>query len=173
MNDETLRYPIGRFQSPACFTAAGRGAAIQTLREAPVQMRELTARLSEPELERRYRPDGWTIRQVAHHVPDSHLNAYVRMKLALTEDAPTVKAYDEAAWARLPDSAAPVAASLDLLDALHRRWVALLESLTEAQFRCALRHSEMGLMSLDQVLALYAWHSRHHLAHVRAALMAA
>lgn len=169
MNTDTLRYPIGRFQAPDVFNAAVRAAAVQILRETPTRMRELVAPLDEPGLERRYRPEGWTIRQIVHHVPDSHLNAYVRMKLALTEDNPTIKPYDEAAWARLPDAAGPIASSLDLLDALHRRWVMLLEGLEEGHFQRQLRHPEMGVMSLDQVLALYAWHSRHHLAHVRAA----
>lgn len=170
MTDEEQRYPVGRFQAPAVFSATSRTGAIQILRETPSGLRALVATLGDSELERRYRPGGWTIRQIAHHLPDSHLNAYIRMKLALTEDSPMIKTYEEAAWARLPDASGPVADSLDLLDALHRRWVGLLESLGEPQFQRALRHPEMGVMTLNQVLTMYAWHSRHHLAHVRAAL---
>lgn len=170
MLDDSLRYPVGRFQAPSPITANDRDAAIQTLRETPPRLQGLVSHLSDDDLGRCYRPGGWTVRQIAHHLPDSHLNAYVRMKLALTEEQPTVKTYDEAAWARLPDVAAPIAPSLDLLDALHRRWVSLLEALSTSDFERTLRHPEMGAMRLDQVLAMYAWHSRHHLAHVRAAL---
>jgi DinB family protein len=118
-----------------------------------------------------YRPGGWTIRQVVHHIPDSHLNAYIRMKLAVTEDRPTVKTYEEQLWAELPESrTAPVAMSLLLLDGLHQRWVAFLRGLSPDQFRRSFTHAEWGQVTIDDALAMYAWHCRHHTAHIRNAL---
>jgi uncharacterized damage-inducible protein DinB len=123
--------------------------------------------LSEEQLNTPYRPGGWTVRQVVHHLPDSHMNSYVRFKLALTEDAPTIKPYDEALWANLADSSTtPLETSLALLDALHVRWVRLLKSMTDADFMREFRHPESGLIRLDQNLALYAWHGKHHVAHI-------
>jgi len=123
--------------------------------------------LTASQLDTPYRPGGWTVRQVVHHVPDSHLNAYVRFKLALTEDSPTIKPYDEAAWAKLADTAeTPVEVSLQLLESLHARWVRLLESMTEADFARQFHHPESGTMSLDTYLSGYAWHCRHHVAHI-------
>ncbi len=123
--------------------------------------------LTPAQLDTPYRPGGWTVRQVVHHVPESHMNAYVRFKLALTEDEPVIKPYDEARWAMLPDIAvAPVEASLALLEALHLRWVALLESMTNAEFTRRFQHPELGPVRLDQSLASYAWHGRHHVAHI-------
>jgi hypothetical protein len=113
-----------------------------------------------------YRPEGWTVRQVVHHVPDSHINCWVRMKWALTEDKPVIKTYNEALWAELPDSKAPIEMSLVLLDCLHTRWMALLEPLTEAQFHRTFVHPELGVRTLDQTLSLYAWHGRHHVSHI-------
>jgi hypothetical protein len=130
-------------------------------------MRLAVAGLSSEQLDRPYRPGGWTTRQVVHHVPDSHMNALVRFKLALTEDQPTIKPYDEARWANLPDAALPIEASLELTDALHRRWVALLESMSARDFQRTFAHPEAGVLRLDQWLAQYAWHGRHHVAHVR------
>jgi uncharacterized damage-inducible protein DinB len=143
-----------------------RAAHIQTLRRLPERLRAAVAGLTDEQLDTPYRDGGWTVRQVVHHVPDSHMNCYVRFKLALTEDWPTIKGYDEAAWANLPDSRLPVEVSLELVAALHSRWVELLETLTENDFQRGYEHSQMGRQNLGQVLALYDWHSRHHTAHI-------
>ena len=140
-------------------------------RSAPATLRALTAGRSDVELDTPYRPQGWTVHQVVHHVPDSHMNALIRFKLALTEDTPTIKPYDEARWAQLPDATqTPVDVSLALLDALHRRWVVVLRAMSPTDFERSFMHPEHGrTMSLDQALALYAWHGTHHLGHVRQA----
>jgi uncharacterized damage-inducible protein DinB len=165
MNDP--RYPIGKFQAPPAFDPALRAACIQQIEEAPARLRDAVGGLSERQLDHPYREGGWTVRQVVHHLPDSHMNSYVRFKLAVTEDEPTIKPYDEAQWAKLPDAAtADVEISLVLLEALHRRWVLFLRSLSVAQLSRAFRHPELGTVSLDQGLALYAWHGRHHVAHI-------
>jgi uncharacterized damage-inducible protein DinB len=164
-----LRYPIGRFQSPDSISAAERNELIDLMEAAPAALRRAVAGLEDVQLNTPYRPGGWTVRQVVHHLPDSHLNAYVRFRLALTEEEPTVKTYAEDRWARLPDAAAaPVEDSLDLLDALHRRWTALLRSLGDADFARSFRHPDAGLVRLDKNLALYAWHGRHHTAQILA-----
>jgi hypothetical protein len=164
---EDLRYPVGRFQRPPSLEPKQRRAAIDTVAEAPTKLRAAVAGLTESQLDTPYRPEGWTVRQVVHHVPDSHLNAYTRFKLALTEDTPTIKPYDEAAWAKLEDSkSTPVATSLALLDAVHDRWVRILRAMSSSDFSRTLMHPENGVMNLDQMLALYEWHSRHHVAHV-------
>ena len=160
------RYPIGRFEAPGTFTSQQRVALIEEIAAAPAQMRRATSGLSPEQLDTPYREGGWTVRQVVHHVPDSHLNAYVRFKLALTEEAPTIKPYDEALWADLPDSRGEIAVSLALLTALHARWVTLLRAFDEAGFGRVYRHPELGTVSLDRALALYAWHGRHHVAHI-------
>jgi uncharacterized damage-inducible protein DinB len=165
-NLDDPRFPIGRFSSPASSVPGVRAAHIQTLRLLPERLRAAVAGLSDAQLDTPYRDGGWTVRQVVHHLPDSHMNSYVRFKLALTEDWPTIKPYDEAAWANLPDSRMPVEVSLDLVAALHGRWVALLESLTEDDFQKGYEHPQMGRQNLAQVLALYDWHSRHHTAHI-------
>ena len=127
------------------------------------------ADITDEELDRPAPDGGWTARDVAHHLPDSHLNAYVRFKLAITEDAPTIKPYDEAAWAELPDvRSVPIQASLDLLARLHERWVAFLSALSERDWTRTFRHPELGIVPLEKNLALYAWHGRHHVAHVTA-----
>ncbi|MDB4949917.1 MAG: metal-dependent hydrolase [Gemmatimonadetes bacterium] len=166
--DDDVRYPTGKFQRPeGSLTAEQRAAFIREIAALPAQLREAAAGLGDEQLDTPYRPGGWTVRQLLHHVPDSHMNAYVRFKLALTEEDPTIKTYEEAAWARLEDTrATPVETSLALLAALHERWVNLLRSLTPADFARTLRHPESGPMTLDALLAMYAWHSRHHLAHV-------
>lgn len=164
MSDD--RYPIGRYDRPEALDGRARGAALAALRAAPAALRAAVAGLGDDQLDTPYRPGGWTVRQVAHHLPDSHLNAYVRMKLGLTEAEPTIKPYDENRWAELPDAAGPIDASLDLLDALHRRWVALLEALPPEAFERTLRHPELGVLRLDQLLGVYAWHGRHHVAQV-------
>jgi hypothetical protein len=162
-----LRYPIGRFAYQHDVTPAARRTLIHQIADAPRHLRAATADLSSTQLETPYRPGGWTVRQVIHHVPDSHMNAYVRFKLALTEDTPTIKPYDEAAWALVADTArTPIDVSLTLLDALHARWVVLLDSLGAGDFARMLVHPQHGPVSLDWMLQLYAWHGRHHLAHV-------
>jgi uncharacterized damage-inducible protein DinB len=163
-----LRYPVGRFDFDGPLSEADYPKLIAAIAETPGALRSAVAGLSRDQLETRYRPGGWTVKQVVHHVPDSHANAYTRFKLALTEDEPTIKTYDEAAWAELPDSQkVPIEVSLDLLDALHVRWVTLLRSMDAADFRRGLRHPEHGrVLTLAQMLALYAWHGRHHVAHI-------
>lgn len=164
---EDLRYPIGQFSRPASSMAGIRAAHIQTLRLLPERLRAAVAGLNDPQLDTPYRDGGWTVRQVVHHVADSHANAYIRFKLALTEDWPTIKPYDEAAWADLSDARwLPVQVSLELIAALHARWVSLLESLSDQDFHKGYVHPESGRQNLAQVLASYDWHSRHHTAHI-------
>jgi uncharacterized damage-inducible protein DinB len=163
-----LRFPIGRFRFPDEITPEQRAAWIAELEQYPQLLREALDGLSGEQIETSYRPGGWTVRQVVHHVPDSHMNAYVRFKLALTEDEPTIKPYDEAGWAALEDTrSAPIEVSLRLLEALHARWAALLRSLGDDDFRRGFRHPDQGrVLSLEQALGLYAWHGRHHMAHI-------
>jgi hypothetical protein len=161
-----IRYPIGRFNRQPTITQDMRGAAIDVLRDLPAQLRVNAAELSDSQLDTPYRDGGWTVRQLVHHVADSHLNAYVRTKLALAEDSPTIKPYDQDAWAALADSRLPIAASLSILDGIHERWVALWRSLAPAQFGRTLNHPELGALTVDTLLQLYAWHSRHHVAHI-------
>jgi hypothetical protein len=150
---------------------AERDGLIARLAAAPARLRAAVTGLTDAQLDTPYREGGWTIRQVAHHLPDSHMNSYVRFKLALTENEPVIKPYDEAAWAMLPDTAAtPVETSVVLLESLHARWVKLLRGLTEDQWQRCMRHPVNGLRRLDQVLALYAWHGDHHIAHILNAL---
>jgi uncharacterized damage-inducible protein DinB len=163
------RYPVGRFQLDGEITPDSRREWIAQVAEVPARLRAAVEGLGPEQLDTPYREGGWTVRQVVHHVPDSHLNAYVRFKLALTEDAPAIKTYEEARWAELPDTRlTPPEVSLALLDALHRRWVILLEALSEADWRRTFRHPEWGDIPLERTLALYAWHGRHHVAHVTA-----
>ena len=163
---EELRFPVGRFTPPVTATAAVRAEQIETIRQLPARLGAAVAGLNAAQLDTPYREGGWTVRQVVHHLADSHANAYIRCKLALTEDWPTIKPYDEAAWARLPDNALPVEASLKFIEGLQIRWAALFASLMEAEFQRGYRHPELGLQNLASVLALYAWHSRHHCAHI-------
>jgi DinB superfamily len=164
-----LRYPVGPFVAPASFSAADRDTAFKTLAELPARMRLACAGLTEAQLDTPYRPDGWTVRQVVHHTVDSHINAYLRTKFALSDDNPTIRPYPEAIWAEMADAkSAPVSMSLTLLDALHGRWVMLLRSLAPGQFARTLLHPERGPMTIDDVLAMYEWHSRHHTAHITA-----
>lgn len=161
------RYPIGRFEAPERLAPVERGTCIDQIAAAPQALRDAVAGLTAAQLDTPYRDGGWTVRQVVHHVPDSHLNAYVRFKLALTESQPAIKTYDEQRWATTAEVALlPIEVSLALLDALHRRWVVLLRSLGTDDFARTLRHPDWGTPSLDQMLALYAWHGRHHVAHV-------
>jgi hypothetical protein len=162
-----LSFPTGKFHRPPKLDPEARARAIDVVAETPARMREAVRGLTDAQVETPYRPGGWTVRQVVHHVPDSHLNAYCRFKLALTEDAPTIKPYDEAKWALLPDVAAvPITTSLTLLESVHERWVAILRAMQPSDFDRLLTHPETGRQSLDQVLALYAWHGPHHIAHV-------
>jgi len=163
---EDLRYPIGRFTPALPSEPAMRGEQISVVRLLPVSLQAAVSGLSHTQLDTPYREGGWTVRQLVHHIADSHANAYVRTKLALTEDWPTIKTYDEAAWARLPDSKLPIDGSIAMISALHERWMALLESLSEADFHRGYNHPELGRQELSSVLALYSWHSRHHTAHI-------
>jgi hypothetical protein len=164
---EELRYPIGKFSFPESSTAQQRAAWISDIANAPAHLRSAVSGLTPQQIETPYRPGGWTVRQVIHHVPESHLNSYIRFKLALTEDAPTIKPYDEARWAELPDvEHTPVEVSLVLLESLHQRWVRLLELMSDSDYARSFRHPELGMVRLDQNLALYAWHSKHHVAHI-------
>jgi uncharacterized damage-inducible protein DinB len=161
-----LQYPVGKFERQASYTEFEIQGFIEVLEKLPSQMRAAVQGLSASQLETEYREAGWTLRQVVHHVPDSHINSYVRFKLALTEENPTIKPYDEAAWALLADSDAPIQTSLDLLEALHARWVIVLRSIQAEQWKRTFNHPQNGSMTLEHALALYAWHSRHHLAHI-------
>ena len=161
-----VRYPVGEFTMPPTVTAEMRAEAIAAIAELPSKMRDAVRGLSDAQLDTPYRPGGWTVRQVVHHVPDSHMNAFVRLKLALTEDNPTVKPYDEKAFAGLPDQRLPIDASLSILDGLHARWVAILRALTPQQFARPLYHPEIGAITVDYLVQTYGWHSRHHVAHI-------
>jgi hypothetical protein len=174
MDLESLKYPIGRFQPRPSLTPHERSLLIAEIAALPRDLDDVVSGLDDAQLDRVYRPGGWTVRQVVHHIPDSHLNAYVRCKLALTEDEPVIKPYDETAWAELYDGRGEdVVTSLVLLEALHRRWVGLLRSLDDAQWQRRLRHPETGVHDLATVLQLYAWHGRHHLAQITGAVRVA
>lgn len=162
-----LRYPIGPFKLEGTPTEVQTQRAIKEITEAPAKLRAAVEGLSPQQLDTPYRPGGWTVRQVVHHVPDSHLNSYCRFKLALTEDEPTIKPYHEDRWAELEDSReTPIEVSLALLESLHKRWVLLLKSLEPADFERKFRHPELGVVSLAQNACLYGWHGRHHTAHI-------
>jgi hypothetical protein len=165
MNDP--RYPVGKFAYDGPPSEEQRQKFIAEIEHTPAALRAAVAGLSPQQIEAPYREGGWTVRQVVHHVPDSHMNAYVRFKLALTEDEPTIKPYAEDRWAKLPDSqSTPLETSLVLLGVLHDRLVRLLRSLTAEQWKRSFRHPELGAMPLEKNLALYAWHGRHHAAHI-------
>ena len=162
-----LSYPIGKFDWSTTVAAELRPQLIAEIAAAPARYRAAVRRLDDQQLDTPYRPGGWTVRQVTHHVPDSHMNAFIRFRLALTEDEPTIKPYDQARWGELPDSrTAPVEVSLQLLDSLHTRWVAMLNAMTESDFARRFRHPEVGVLRLDTALGGYAWHCRHHAAHI-------
>lgn len=163
-----LSFPIGKFERRDELNADERRAMIDTIAAAPARMREAVAGLSDAQLDTPYREGGWSVRQVVHHLPDSHLNAYTRLKLALTENEPVIRPYDEAAWAELADTRqTPIEVSLTMIEALHARWVTLLRSLGESDFRRTLRHPDhSGILTVDWLVAMYAWHSRHHVAHI-------
>ena len=162
-----IRFPIGRFEVRPEIDETERRSLIKSIAGAPVKLRAALEGLSPRQLDEPYRPGGWTVRQVTHHLPDSHLNGYLRLKLALTEVHPTVKTYKEELWAELEDArlAAPEI-SVRLLESLHERWTLVLRSLKPEHFTRTLTHPEFGVMSLDALLQLYEWHGRHHIAHI-------
>jgi len=163
-----LRFPVGRFTYECPYSAEEREDLIRQIEKAPGELRAAYQALPRGGLDTPYRPGGWTARQVIHHVPESHMNSYLRFKFAMTEQEPTIKPYDEAVWAVQPDVAStPPEVSPDLLDALHRRWVAFLRTLKEDDWKRTFRHPQMGVVTLDRTLGLYAWHGRHHVAHLR------
>lgn len=162
-----LRYPIGKFHYDASIDGAQRQTLIDEIAATPKNLKVAVSGLSEAQVHTPYREGGWSVRQVVHHLPDSHMNSYVRFKLALTEDEPTIKPYAEDRWAELSDSeATPIEVSLTLLDSLHDRWVRLLRSLSAEEWKRTFRHPALGVMDLQKTLALYAWHGRHHVAHI-------
>jgi len=161
------RYPVGKFHYEGSPSETQKQAFLDEIAQTPANLRAAVRGLSEAQLDTPYRDGGWTVRQVVHHVPDSHMNAYIRFKLALTEDEPTIKPYAEDRWAQLADTKqTPVEVSLTLLDSLHDRWVRLLRSLKPEEWKRTFRHPELGPMTLEKTLALYAWHGRHHVAHI-------
>ncbi|MBI3006612.1 MAG: putative metal-dependent hydrolase [Ignavibacteriales bacterium] len=162
-----LQYPVGKFQPKSEITDDERQQLIRQISEAPAKMRGAVKGLSKKQLDTPYRPAGWTVRQVVHHVPDSHLNAYIRFKLGITENHPTIKPYEQELWSELPDArTASIDVSLDMLESLHKRWVLFLKSLKPSDFARTINHPESGVQNLDRVLQLYAWHGRHHTAHI-------
>jgi len=162
-----LRYPIGKFVMPDGVTEKLRQDWISEIAQAPAKLRAAVNGLSDKQLDTPYRPEGWTVRQVVHHLPDSHMNAYVRFKLALTEEDPTIKTYAEEKWAELPEAkTGPVEISLSLLECLHKRWEVMLRGLSGSDYLRTFRHPELGVVRLEKSLAIYAWHGRHHTAHI-------
>ena len=162
------RYPVGKFEPRNTLTSDERKKAIETIAAVPQKMRDAIRGLNDKQLDTPYRDGGWTVRQVVHHVPESHMNAYIRLKLALTEDNPIVRPYDESEWAKLPDVAVtPIETSLTLLDSLHKRWDTIMRRMNEKDFRRTFRHPEHdGTLTVDWLLAMYSWHGRHHVAHI-------
>ena len=166
---DDLRYPVGKFKYDGPPSEEQKKEYLNDIAATPANLRAAVKGLSEAQLDTPYRPGGWTVRQVVHHVPDSHMNSYVRFKLALTEDDPTIKPYAEDKWAELADTkATPIEVSLTLLDSLHDRWMRLLRSLTPDDWKKTYRHPALGAMTLEKALALYAWHGKHHVAHITA-----
>lgn len=161
--EQDSRYPIGKFD-PADYPS--RGGNIAIIAELPADISKAVSGLSDEQLDTPYRDGGWTVRQTVHHVADSHINSICRFKLALTEDVPTIRPYEEGLWAELPDSKMPIDVSLKIIDGLHSRWAAMLEAMSDADFGRRLNHPESGEWTLDKMLAMYAWHSRHHTAHI-------
>ncbi|MFJ7951068.1 YfiT family bacillithiol transferase [Lysinibacillus sp. NPDC096418] len=164
------RYPIGQFQCPEDILEKDVEGWIEDIRLLPRQLAEVLSGVSEQSLEKTYRENSWTVSQLVHHIADSHLNSYIRFKLALTEEEPTIKPYNEVEWAKLPDSEMPIEVSYKMIESLHERWVFLLTSLTSEQLRRAFKHPDTGLIKLEHAVGLYAWHGKHHLAHIQEAL---
>ena len=163
---EDLRYPIGKFDSNIEVTPDVRKKFIQTIEDLPKKIREAVNNLSDEQLDTPYRPEGWTVRQLVHHVADSHLNSICRFKLALTEDVPTIRPYYEDRWAELADAQLPIEDSLKIIEGVHSRWAALLNSMSDEDFQRKLNHPESGEWTLEKFLGLYDWHSKHHTAHI-------
>jgi uncharacterized damage-inducible protein DinB len=163
------RYPIGEFSFDGTLTEAQKAKHLDDIEQTPARLRAAVLGLSDQQVDTPYRERGWTVRQVVHHVPESHMNSYIRFKLALTEEAPTIRPYMEDRWAKLPDATtAPVELSLVLLESLHKRWMLVLRAMKPEEWKRTFRHPEIGLMTLEKALALYSWHGRHHVAHVAA-----
>ena len=161
------RYPIGKFSFDGTLTQEQKAKFLDDIEQTPARLEASVRGLSDKQLDTPYRAGGWTVRQVVHHVPDSHLNSYMRFKLALTEDEPMIRPYMEDRWAELPEAkTAPIGLSLELLSSLHKRWMLMLRALQPADWKRTFRHPEIGLMTLEKNLALYAWHGKHHVAHV-------
>jgi hypothetical protein len=161
------QYPLGKFTYTSAPTGEQRNQLIDDIQQAPARLRAAVQGLSPQQLDTPYRDGGWTVRQVAHHVPESHMNAYIRFKLALTEDEPTIKPYEQDRWAELPDvKSTPVEVSLAMLDSLHDRWVRVLRAIRPEEWKRTFRHPELGIVPLEKNLALYSWHGRHHVAHI-------
>lgn len=170
VNEQEMRYPIGKFQPPAEITDALLLEWVDQIAQTPDNLRKAISGLSEDQLDTPYRPGGWSVRQVVHHLPDSHMNSYVRLKLALTEDTPTIRPYDEGLWAATPENAVtPVDVSIRLLEGLHERWVCLLRAMTPDDFERTFIHPATGrTLTLAVTTGLYAWHGRHHVGHITA-----
>jgi len=167
MDTPDLRYPVGQFKFPETVSLDDRTRFVDEIAGTPARLKAAVAGLSAEHLDTPYRPGGWTVRQLVHHVPESHMNSYIRYKWALTEDEPTIKPYFEDRWAELSDArTSPIEPSLVLLESLHQRWITLLRGLTEEDWKRTFRHPDLGLIRLDQNAALYAWHGRHHVAHI-------
>jgi uncharacterized damage-inducible protein DinB len=164
------RYPIGQFNSPSEVQEKDIQVWIKEITTLPSRLNALTVLLDELELTKTYRENGWNVRQLIHHISDSHLNGYMRMKLALTEDNPVVKTYEESEWAKLIDYELPIRVSLQLLESLHERWTYLLKNLTATQLQRTYQYPDGNKMRIEQSIALYAWHGNHHLAHIQQAL---
>ncbi len=165
---KALQFPIGEFVSPENVTDAEYAAAVAIIANFPKVLRQALSQATDIQLDTPYRPDGWTVRQVVHHLADSHINSFTRIKLALTETQPTIKPYDEAAWANLPDATTRIDSSLLLLEGLHERWTLLMQSLTAAQKRATFYHPDWKhVWVLQEVMVFYAWHCEHHLAHIK------
>ncbi len=163
---DDLRYPIGNFDFKQRVTGESVQTALDEIAACPARVREAVRGLDKAKIDTPYRDGGWTVRQVVHHLPDSHMNAFVRLKLGLTEDHPTIKPYDQATWSNLPDATGPIATSLTLLDALHERWTGLLRALDDDAFARVIHHPENGDMTLGLLTLHYAWHGKHHTAHI-------
>ncbi|MEK4486057.1 YfiT family bacillithiol transferase [Psychrobacillus sp. FSL H8-0484] len=164
------RYPIGEFHCSTCISNEDIQGWINEIRTLPIRLKEVVHGLDDQALEYTYREDSWTIRQLVHHIADSHMNAYIRFKLALTEDNPTIKPYAEEKWASLLDSKLPISISLKLIEALHERWTYLLETLTDEQLKRSFNHPDSGITSVEKNIGIYAWHGNHHLAHINNAI---
>jgi uncharacterized damage-inducible protein DinB len=163
---EDLRFPIGKYDKDTKITPEQRKQFIQEIAVLPKYLQHSVENLSDEQLDTPYRPEGWTVRQVIHHVGDSHLNSFIRFKLALTEDNPTIRPYAEDLWAETAEYKMPVDVSLNLIDSIHRRWAALLESMSDEDFARTLNHPETGVWTLENLLGMYVWHGKHHTAHI-------